>query len=372
MGQEMVSSAVMDERVFCEVKRLCCSTGLEGPELLREVAGRLRRVVPFDAYCACTVDPASSLATHAQSEEMGSEEIAVAWLDQYLDHEKDRFADMARSSRTVRLLSENAGWERSSRYTEILAPGGHAHEMSGVFAHGGGLWGTMELVRGVGSSDFRPREVALLRRIAPHMGAGLKVSVLRRRGPVGRGEADVPGVLNLNHQGRVTGYTGAAQRWLRELGDLGPGWWEGADPLPVAVQMVANALGRALKPENDADLDRVPRLRVRARSGRWLTLYGSLTEPDGSGDIVIVIEPSKPEEVAWLNVAAYSLSPREDEVVRLVVQGFSTREISRSLFISEYTVQTHLSNIFEKVGVRSRAELVKHLFFDDLFPTLFG
>lgn len=81
-----------------------------------------------------------------------------------------------------------------------------------------------------------------------------------------------------------------------------------------------------------------------------------------------MIEPAKPEEVAWLNVAAHGLSPREEEVVGLVVRGFSNRQISQSLYISENTVQRHLSNIFEKVGVRSRKELLKCLFFENLLP----
>jgi DNA-binding CsgD family transcriptional regulator len=58
--------------------------------------------------------------------------------------------------------------------------------------------------------------------------------------------------------------------------------------------------------------------------------------------------------------------------VKLVVRGLSTARISRTLFISEYTVQNHLRSVFEKVGVRSRGELVKRLFFDNLYPTLFG
>jgi DNA-binding NarL/FixJ family response regulator len=54
-----------------------------------------------------------------------------------------------------------------------------------------------------------------------------------------------------------------------------------------------------------------------------------------------------------------------------VAQGFSTRGISGTLYISEYTVQRHLQNAFEKVGVRSRRELIKRLFFDNLLPGTF-
>ena len=57
--------------------------------------------------------------------------------------------------------------------------------------------------------------------------------------------------------------------------------------------------------------------------------------------------------------------------MNLVAQGASTKEISRSLYISEYTVQEHLSNTFDKVGVRGRRALIKRLFFDKLYPELF-
>lgn len=130
-----------------------------------------------------------------------------------------------------------------------------------------------------------------------------------------------------------------------------------------------------MRPETDRDLNGVPRLRrIRTHAGRWLTLYGALAEPSSHEPChtVIVIEPTKPEEVAWLSVAAYGLSPREDEVLRLVARGYSTAQISQALYISEYTVQNHLRRVFEKVGVHSRRGLVKRLFFDNIYPTLFG
>ena len=86
---------------------------------------------------------------------------------------------------------------------------------------------------------------------------------------------------------------------------------------------------------------------------------------------VIIIEPSKTKELLPFSMSAYGLSPREEELVKLVVRGLFTTRISRTLFISEYTVQNHLRSIFEKVGVRSRGELVMRLFFDNPYPTLF-
>ena len=59
-------------------------------------------------------------------------------------------------------------------------------------------------------------------------------------------------------------------------------------------------------------------------------------------------------------------------VIRLVARGFSNRQISENLFISENTVQRHLSNIFEKVGVRNRHTLLKRLFLENLLPGMVG
>jgi DNA-binding CsgD family transcriptional regulator len=126
--------------------------------------------------------------------------------------------------------------------------------------------------------------------------------------------------------------------------------------------------------ETDRDLDDPPSVRVQTRSGRWLTFHGARTEPrPGRGaETMVIIEPSRPQELAWLRVSAYGLSEREREVVDLAVQGASTREISRALYISEYTVQDHLSNAFDKGGVLGRRALIERLSFDNLYPGLFA
>jgi two-component system, NarL family, nitrate/nitrite response regulator NarL len=52
------------------------------------------------------------------------------------------------------------------------------------------------------------------------------------------------------------------------------------------------------------------------------------------------------------------LTDREMEVVQLVAQGFQNKEIGKKLFICEYTVKNHLHNIFDKLGVSDRLELM--------------
>ncbi len=52
-----------------------------------------------------------------------------------------------------------------------------------------------------------------------------------------------------------------------------------------------------------------------------------------------------------------ALTPREESVVRLVVQGMGNREIAETLRLSQHTVKNYLVRIFEKLGLSSRVEL---------------
>jgi DNA-binding CsgD family transcriptional regulator len=55
------------------------------------------------------------------------------------------------------------------------------------------------------------------------------------------------------------------------------------------------------------------------------------------------------------------LTPAEQRVAALVAEGRTNREVAAALFLSERTVETHLSHIYAKLGVRSRTELTRQL-----------
>jgi two-component system, NarL family, nitrate/nitrite response regulator NarL len=63
------------------------------------------------------------------------------------------------------------------------------------------------------------------------------------------------------------------------------------------------------------------------------------------------------------------LTPREGEVVHLLAEGMSTREISHKVGVTEHTIRNYLSNIYDKVGVSSRVELALYAITREEMPT---
>lgn len=55
------------------------------------------------------------------------------------------------------------------------------------------------------------------------------------------------------------------------------------------------------------------------------------------------------------------LTPREKEIFNLLIKNQSTRDIAKTLGISEKTVRNHISNVIQKLGVDSRIQAVFEL-----------
>lgn len=58
-----------------------------------------------------------------------------------------------------------------------------------------------------------------------------------------------------------------------------------------------------------------------------------------------------------------NLSPREQEVLDLVIQGLNNKEIAQELFISEHTVKNHLTKIFQKLDVPDRSQAISKVYY---------
>jgi DNA-binding CsgD family transcriptional regulator len=97
---------------------------------------------------------------------------------------------------------------------------------------------------------------------------------------------------------------------------------------------------------------------IFAGVGIWLGLKLSSTQP-----IVVVKEvPVPATEPFTLNqekLGDLGITPRELEILELIAQGLSNREIAERLFVSENTVKTHSSRLFEKLSAKRRTQAVQ-------------
>ena len=255
--------------------------------------------------------------------------------------------------------------ERSLRQHELRQPHGLGDELRVALATDGGTWGAIVLMREEGRAHFAAADTERVASLSGCLAEGLRRGILHGALPTDDQELG-SGLLLLAEDNAIELANPAAQSWLAELeGGATP-----AERLPFVIEAVAdqarnNALGA---PTGNANAN--ASARVRTRSGRWLLVRGSMLGDGPEARAAVIIEPARSSELAPLIADAYNLTPRERAVTQLVAQGLTTREISRRLFLSSYTVQDHLKSIFEKTGVGSRGALVGRLFFEHYAPRL--
>src|SRR5919109_1253149 len=117
------------------------------------------------------------------------------------------------------------------------------------------------------------------------------------------------------------------------------------DPRYVREAFEAGASGYVLKEAADSEV--VGAVRAVAAGERYV--HPAL----GARLVAAEVEERK-------RAAADPLSDREREVLRLLALGHTNQEIAKMLYISVRTAETHRAHIMQKLGLSSRAELVRH------------
>ena len=71
------------------------------------------------------------------------------------------------------------------------------------------------------------------------------------------------------------------------------------------------------------------------------------------------VQPMGPFVADEMRVSQLGITPRELEILGLISTGLSNREIAGRLFVSENTVKTHSSRLFDKLGAKRRTQAVQ-------------
>jgi DNA-binding CsgD family transcriptional regulator len=158
----------------------------------------------------------------------------------------------------------------------------------------------------------------------------------------------MPGIIILDDAGAVVMSNARAFEMLRDLGTA---------PLREAgVQVLPTVL-----------ISLVPQLRARLREREDTSTAALLTvdlcvrachmSGPTSRHLLLVLERVQRRDAVAQNLERFALSPRECDVVMLVLYGHSNRRIADQLFLTEYTIEDHLKRVFAKLGVKSRTAL---------------
>ncbi|HEY4671392.1 MAG TPA: response regulator transcription factor [Gemmatimonadaceae bacterium] len=97
-----------------------------------------------------------------------------------------------------------------------------------------------------------------------------------------------------------------------------------------------------------------------AALGIWLGLR--LTRPAERliiSEIPVPVPTNGEFVVNSASVQKLGLTPRELEILSLIAEGLSTREIAERIYVSENTVKTHSANLFSKLNARRRTQAVQ-------------
>ena len=320
-----------------------------------EIIELLRPVVGFERWCWPVCDPASGLGTTGIGEHDYWPMLPrLLLLDQRLNEpgalpilENPR----ARAARDPGL-----------RFLDVLGPLGIGDELRVPLREEHGLWGCLDLMRSSDEQPFTEQDTAFLDGLAPLLAAATRRSAAAAA--AGRGGQSAPpaaGVLVLDADLAVRASTAGARAWLAQLIPPALPFAEIAAMAPVynvASRVLALAGTSHMSRARGQDLP--ARARVRAATGAWAIIEADRLDPLEQ-TVAVTIRPAAAHDVLDLRLIAYDLTVRQRQLVNALLDGSDTKAVSERLFLSPHTVNDHLKAIFDKVGVRTRKELIATL-----------
>lgn len=324
------------------------AAGLGVHELFTRAIGTVQVVVPAELTCWAVLDPETAVISAMVNGPVAipaeyEPRLAEA---EYAADEPHSFRELARRRAAVTPLADldAAALRRSRRLHTVWRPLGLDQEVRVVFLTGDGTaWGAAGMVRERGA--FGPRELEYLAAVAPVLATATRLAV--RTEIANRPVAPGPAVAVIGPAGELRSSTARAQQWRDRFDRLAPGRFETV--LALMTAGTASAPGHAFT------------ARLRDGAGGWAVLRATPLLGDGDGSTAVTIEAADAGDLLGPTLLAMGLTRRERDVCLQVLAGRSTASIAGELFISANTVQDHLKTVFDKVGVRSRRDLVVRL-----------
>lgn len=350
-------------------------SGLPVDRLARQLMSALQLAIPVDGYRLFGLDPATRLVNRvfAASEDDGWARLEYL-QSVYLGFGPEVYAELSNvvnaGLRVAAYQDQQAlCWGYPSDLLATTTPAAHFqlfHEMSSpvgggiqaIFAANGEAVAALQIYRRESGSPFRASDVAFLEQVRSTIGSAIGAALARERAmnPVAGDGGENAGVLVLSDRGAIQFATPDGERWTDLLLSA-----EGAidGPLPTAVWSVLARLRAGVDGAAAGVVTvQTPKGPVRLEA-----------TPGRNGDVAVVLTPVRAPVIPDLP-ESWALTRQEREVVKLVLRGASNREIAEALSIGEHTVESHLRNVYSRLELGSRGQLLARYFQETFYPEI--
>jgi DNA-binding CsgD family transcriptional regulator len=353
-------------------------------KLIRETLGFLKILVPFDSAVLFDVNPSSLEFTGAFLDNIDRDFLSL-YFQKF--HKKEdsvlclrEFLKNGHVSKRGSDLVALKPYMRSCFYTEFLSKFDCHFFLSTSLTVNGECFGYLILWRTQTERNFLKRHPEIMRVVASSIAQGLKnrqpakttvssqpvpeeeklIEIINRRSP--------PGVLILDHNNRLLYKNEQAQTTLYLLSKK---WTQPEasgnghpETVPAEILKLCDKLRAPSSTKYINKAKQIPSLTSTASFGSEVySLRALLLDKDVASKespIVVLIENISPTQRFDLEKARdrYQLTFKEKEVVQLLFQGFTNKEVAKELCIGAYTLKDHLKNIRQKMGVYTRTGIL--------------
>lgn len=332
-------------------------------QMLAAVFTELRALFAFASGVLLPIDPCTLELQGAVCFDCPPENT-TPYLDHYavFDPYMRRDPGALILNRAVRLSDVASDRELDqSEFSDFLPLVPYRQALATVVGFDGQPLAAFSVHRRKNQRDFRGEEMAVLDRIAPHLGRALAL----RRWVADPAQIDRVGLLAFGPGGQLLFMNAVAQRFVARarvpevLAALPPAG-SGSLRLGLLRYRVSRLPWRAASLLTCFALENLDEVPARDSSGRsavgekWPAVNGS----DGKLTIVTVVPFSARDDIRR-RLDQHGLSPRELEITaQSLLSGLANPQLADRLCISEDTVKSHLREAYRKIGVASRMELI--------------
>ncbi|WPK13111.1 helix-turn-helix transcriptional regulator [Lysinibacillus louembei] len=316
----------------------------------KRVLEQIKRRIPYEAYCFTTVDPQTLLSTGAITDERIELLHPQLFENEYKEADVNRYMELFEQKIYCNTIFEATRGDasHSKRFREILSPHGFIDELRAVIVYKNHCYGFLTLYRMEGQGVFSQTEINDVKQFLTSIAQMLKESIsyqYQTTEPLEEAAMET-GIIILNQTLSIISTNQAGYHfltWLRQEEQI----TENHLPRPI----------RAICSQNNGSLSK---MMMYAFNHFFVTLTVSPLSTSSS-QLAVLIERVSLNEIKIILLSLYHLTSREYDLIRLLLEGKSTKCIANELSISTYTVQDHLKSIFMKVDVNSRRELISKI-----------